>query len=319
MAKQEDDSRMSWTATLLALPPIGVFFLGDFLSGSFAWQGAAPKLSEPGSAAVGLDPSNRLLVLAAALAGFATAYLIVLRFAADLRDEFGPNTRRWLLGWYAGGVLLGAAWVLSGYAQVPINSQLGKNALNEALGLFGSAEGVAGDRLLHRFETLALYSRLALMLAAGIVVTGGVSSLVDPIRALDNDEAHAFLQHQRARLRSYVNAAAALLVVSLAFQVAWMRWSLIAFDPAATVSMGRHVDAFAIFTGVTGSVVIALFAVPASTILSARAAALPQPSATPGEPLLDPGLLPNLGKILVVLAPTLAGSLPTILDVMGRW
>jgi hypothetical protein len=65
--------------------------------------------------------------------------------------------------------------------------------------------------------------------------------------------------------------------------------------------------------------VIALFAVPASTILAARAAALPQiPNAAPDAPLLDTSLLPSLGKILVVLAPTLAGSLPTILDLVGK-
>jgi hypothetical protein len=74
-----------------------------------------------------------------------------------------------------------------------------------------------------------------------------------------------------------------------------------------------------VFTGVTGSMVIALFAIPASTILAARAATLPQlPGAAPGAPLLDARLLPSLGKVLAILAPTLAGSLPAILDFLGK-
>lgn len=318
MAKQQDDNRMSWTATLLALPPIGVFFLGDVLAWYFTWQGAAPPLVPLDPARMRLDASGRLLVLAAALVGFGLAYLILLRFIADLRDEFGPRTWAWLLGWYAGGVLLGALWVLGGLAQVSPNDQLGKDGLNSALALLGSTGGLPGGSLGHRFETLALCSRLVFMLAAGIVVTGGVSSLVDPVGTPGEDAYRAFLRHQRARLRGYVNAAAALLVVSLAFQVAWMRWFTVAFDPAAAAALAQHVEAYGIFSGVTGSVVIALFAVPASTILAGKAAAVDAIAGTPDAPLLDGGLLQALGKILVVLAPALAGALPTIIDLLGR-
>jgi hypothetical protein len=197
---------------------------------------------------------------------------------------------------------------------------MGKNSLKGALGLLGPAGGMQGDILLNRFQWLALCSRIAFMFAAGAVVIGGISSLVDRVPAFEKkEEDYAFQRHQRARLRTYVNAAAALLVVSLLFQIAWTRWLLIALDPATATTMGLQVDAFAIFTGVSGSMVIALFAVPASTILAARAAALPQiPNAAPDAPLLDTSLLPSLGKILVVLAPTLAGSLPTILDLVGK-
>ncbi|MFT6570212.1 MAG: hypothetical protein ACJAWY_001924, partial [Sphingomonas echinoides] len=148
---------------------------------------------------------------------------------------------------------------------------------------------------------------------------GGISSLVESKEPLTGEDAYAFFLHQRLRLRSYVNAAAGLLVISLLFQIAWMRWTLIAATPAVADAMSHQVDAWAVFTGVSGSIVIALFAIPAATILDARATGTPQtPSDGKTAPLLDAGLLPALGKVLVVLAPTLAGALPTILDFAGK-
>jgi hypothetical protein len=310
---------MSWTTTLLALPPIGVFFLSDVLNRGFAWKGAAPKLAELSPAATRLDASGRLLMLAAALVVFGLSYLIVLRFIADLRDEFGPRTRTWLLGWYAGGALLGTLWIFKVWTQVAIDSQLGMGFLEYAFDALGAAGGTSGDNLMRGFHWLTQGSRLAVALAAGIVVVGGVSTLVDPIGPLEREEMHAFLLHQRRRLRTYVNVGAALLVAYVALQIAWMRWPLAALDSATAMTLAGHIDALAIYTGVTGSVVIALFAVPASTILAARAAALPQmQGVADGPPLLDASLLPSLGKVLVILAPTLAGSLPTIVEALGN-
>ncbi|RYY23328.1 MAG: hypothetical protein EOP62_20475 [Sphingomonadales bacterium] len=319
MAKKIDDTRMSWTATLLALPSIGVFFFADMLGYGLAWQGAAPDFAKLTPAAIRLDASGRLLIIAAALLGFGIFYLIVLRFLADLRDEFGPKTRRWLLGWYTGGVLLGGLWVWFGWMQIPVQDQLGKGFLRDALAQFGAASGAAPGTLLDNFLLLWIGNRFALMLAAGIVVTGGVSALVDPIARLDVAETRAFLFHQRRRLRTYVNAAATLLVVGLLFQIAWMRWPLVLLDSGTAAMLVRQIDASVALTGVTGSVVIALFAVPASTILAARAAALPP--VTDDEPnarLFDAGLLSSVSKILVVLAPTLAGLAPSVIDIIGR-
>jgi hypothetical protein len=319
MTKQKYDTRLSWKTMLLAAPPIGVFFLSDALSWGFTWQGKLPMRATLDAAAFQLDASIRPLVLAAAVVGFGLAYLIMLRFIADLRDEFGSNTRAQLLAWYGAGILIGMLWVLCSSTQIPVDDQLGKDSLKAAFGLLGPAGGMPGDMLLCRFQWLALCSRIAFMFAAGVVVIGGISSLVEPTPKLEGDENYAFQRRQHGRLRTYVNAAAALLVVSLVFQVAWMRWSLVALDPAVAKTMGPQVDAFAIFTGVMGSVVIALFAIPASTILVSRAAALPQvPNAAPDAPLLDTRLFPSVGKILAVLAPTLAGSLPTIFDLLGK-
>jgi hypothetical protein len=317
--KQIDDTRISLAVTLLALPSIGVFFLSDMLGWIFAWQGKVPILTALDSAAKQTDATSRLFVIAAALAGFGLSYLIVLRFVADLRDEFGPQVRGWILRWYGGGILVGTLWVAGGYLLVPTSAQPGGDLLASALGLFGSMQGVPDDTLLLKFQALAVCDRIAFMVAAGIVVTGGISSLVESIKPLAGAEAYAFLVHQRLRLRSYVNAAAGLLVISLLFQIAWMRWTLIAATPAVAETMRHQVDAWAVFTGVSGSIVIALFAIPSATILDARAAGAPQiPSDGKTAPLLDAGLLPALGKVLVVLAPTLAGTLPTILDFAGK-
>ncbi|MDX5984604.1 hypothetical protein SIL82_10045 [Sphingomonas echinoides] len=317
--KEIDDTRISLAVTLLALPSIGVFFLSDMLGWIFAWQGEVPILAALDSAGQQTEATSRLFVIAAALAGFGLSYLIVLRFIEDLRTEFGPEMLGWILRWYGGGILVGALWVTGGYLLVPTSAQPGGDLLPKAVGLFGSMQGVPDNSLLYKFQVLAVCDRIAFMVAAGIVVTGGISSLVESIKPLTGEEAYAFLLHQRLRLRSYVNAAAGLLVISLLFQIAWMRWTLIAATPAVADAMSHQVDAWAVFTGVSGSIVIALFAIPAATILDARATGTPQtPSDGKTAPLLDAGLLPALGKVLVVLAPTLAGALPTILDFAGK-
>ncbi|WP_010403093.1 hypothetical protein [Sphingomonas echinoides] len=319
MMKEIDDTRISLAVTLLALPSIGVFFLSDMLGWIFAWQGEVPILAALDSAGQQTEATSRLFVIAAALAGFGLSYLIVLRFIEDLRTEFGPEMLGWILRWYGGGILVGALWVTGGYLLVPTSAQPGGDLLPKAVGLFGSMQGVPDNSLLYKFQVLAVCDRIAFMVAAGIVVTGGISSLVESIKPLTGEEAYAFLLHQRLRLRSYVNAAAGLLVISLLFQIAWMRWTLIAATPAVADAMSHQVDAWAVFTGVSGSIVIALFAIPAATILDARATGTPQtPSDGKTAPLLDAGLLPALGKVLVVLAPTLAGALPTILDFAGK-
>ena len=237
--KQIDDTRISLAVTLLALPSIGVFFLSDMLGWIFAWQGKVPILTALESAAKQTDATSRLFVIAAALAGFGLSYLIVLRFVADLRDEFGPQVRGWILRWYGGGILVGTLWVAGGYLLVPTSAQPGGDLLASALGLFGSMQGVPDDTLLPKFQALAVCDRIAFMVAAGIVVTGGISSLVESIKPLAGAEAYAFLVHQRLRLRSYVNAAAGLLVISLLFQIAWMRWTLIAATPAVAETMSH--------------------------------------------------------------------------------
>lgn len=321
MAKDIDDSTMSWTVTLLAVPPIGFFFVSDVLRWNFAAQTKVSEFRTLDFAASQVDATNRLFVIAAALAGFGLAYLITLRFLADLRDEFGPDMRTWILRWYCGGVLVGALWVVGGYWFVPAGVPLGADYLDRTLGWLSAASETSRATLPQRFQVLAMCNRFAFMLAAGMVVTGGISALVEPIRTLDADEAYAFWRHQRLRLRGYVNAAAALLVAGLVFEVAWMRWTLVALPPAAADLMGRHVDASALFTGVGGSVVIALFAVPAATILDARMRAKatpPKPGDGPAASVFKVDLLPTLGKALVILAPTLAGSLPAILDLIEK-
>lgn len=311
--QQKEAIKVSWAATLLALPSIGVFFLADILAHPFAWQGTGPKFAEMTVAMARQDAAGRFFMLAAALASFAIAYLIILRFVADLRDEFNAPTRAWILGWYGGGVVVGAIWVATGCQQVPMADQLGKGFLKEAL------DHLDNRGLLPSLEHLAICSRIAIMLAAGIVVTGGVSALAEPRTPLKGDAAHAFLEHQHRRLRGYVNAAAALLVVSLVFQIAWTRWPLAALDPASAKAVIPHVDAFAAYTGVTGSLVILLFAAPVATMLAERAARLPaRATAAATPPLLDSGILASLGKIFAVLAPTLAGLAPGVLDLLGK-
>jgi hypothetical protein len=100
-----------------------------------------------------------------------------------------------------------------------------------------------------------------------------------------------------------------------------MRWPGILLAGAELKAYSAQVDAFAVHLGVTASLVIACFAIPVSAILARRAAALPRTGegGTPDDPgLFDKGMLGSLGKVLIVLAPSLAGIIPTLVEAAGN-
>jgi len=313
--RSQDQSTLSLPATMLALPPLSLFFLADWLQGWFAWRGSAPAVALPADIGAS-DASARLLILAASLALVAVVYLVVLRFFADVLDEFGPRMRRWVLGWYAGGITLGAIWVMSGWGQVTLSDQLGANFLPTAITSLDAAAG-GNDTLFGRFEVLMTAMRLVAMLAAGIVVTGAVSCLASPLATLGQDEERAYIRRQRARLHGYVSASSVLLVSTIVWQVAWMRWPSVVLGEARGAYLGQ-IESAAIYSGVTASAVIACFAIPVASILSARAAALPRVDGEEPEPaLFDQGLADTLGKVLVVAAPAIASALPALAEGVG--
>jgi hypothetical protein len=300
---------------LLALPAIGAFFVADLMGFGMAWHGATTLANGVPFDLGRQDATARLFILAAALAGFAIAYLTILRFVSDMNDEFGPKMRLWLWSWLIGGVTLGGMWVLRSYH---VQGLLGDHFLLDAVNAFGKPTGAGGDALFRNFESVSWWLRLATMLASGMVVTGGVSCLAMPIERPGPAAMRAYLHRQHRRLRSYVNLAAIVLVLGIVFQVAWMRWPALLLSPMDRPSDLAYVDAAAIHMGVTGSVVIALFAVPTASVLTSRGAELPPAAGdTADDGLFDKGLLDAMGKVLIVLAPALAGVVPTIVQALG--
>jgi len=117
-----------------------------------------------------------------------------------------------------------------------------------------------------------------------------------------------------------VNLASVALVSGVAWQIGWMHWVGLPLSAEAKAPYLGYVNGAAVLLGVTGSIVIALFAVPAASGLAARAALLSpaRDSEKQEEGLFDKGLLDSLAKILVVLAPALAGVVPGLFEGLGR-
>ncbi|NIJ21871.1 hypothetical protein FHS95_003582 [Sphingomonas naasensis] len=315
--RTKNQSTTDWASLALVVPPVLIFIGSDLLLAWFGWYGLAPLPSlapQPHA-----DAAGRLYILSALLAACGVSFLTLVLFARDLVAEFDARMRRLLLLTLLTGLVVGSLWMtLSGRYFAVLANPLGIDVVGKATELFGSVTD--GDRdakiVATRLDTLIFVARAGLMIGAALTIVGAVSCLVRPLPP-PAAKARAFLLRQRLRLRLYVNAAAALMVASIVFQLAWTRWPQALFEPAAAKAFSAHVDAFALYSGVTSSLVIASFAVPVVAGLRARAAALTEEGEDAEAPvLLDAGLMDGLGKILVVLAPALAGILPTIADLL---
>jgi len=177
--REKDQSSISLGVTLLALPSIGVFFLADVLGMLFRWE-LKPVFGALPAEFWWQDGAARMPMLAAALAVLASAYLTALCFVTDMKEEFGPDVRRWLSRWFGGGVIFGTLWVVGTLALAPPAEH---DFVRQALGIFGATPN---SLLPVQFAALTILARLALMLAAGMVITGGMSCLAVPLKPLDD-------------------------------------------------------------------------------------------------------------------------------------
>lgn len=178
---------------------------------------------------------------------------------------------------------------------------------------------VAKPSMMDKFRALMATIRVLLIVAAGALIGGAVSCLAEPTGQMSDEQRLDFFEGQHKRLRRYVNLAALLMVAGMAFMIAWMRWPLPLMSEAAMAkAYTAHVDALAIFFGVTYSLVIASYAGPVTAVLRSQLAKFQRAANGPVElDLFDKGALTALGKVLVVLAPALAGALPAVLDALG--
>lgn len=308
---RRDDSSISLPALALVLPPVAVFLVSDALVGWFAWRGARPPLMHAAGQA---DAAARLYILSALLICLGAAFLTLLLFARDLLREFGPAMRCRLIVTLAGGLAIGSAWIVfSSHWLPPAESLLGKGLFERVTAIFEPARYGASISLFDRLRALIGLGRIALMLGAGVVIVGAVSCMAHPLADWDEISTREFLLRQRQRLRTYVNAAAMLMVAAIALLLAWTRWPIILMNPHMAKMHLALVDALSVYQGVTLSLVIAIFAIPVATTLDAKLAGLPvlaDVSAAPSQG----GLFDALGKILVVLAPALASAIPAFVD-----
>lgn len=321
LARKEDRSRIDWASLALVLPPTLVFLLSDWLVARFGWYGLGPMPAVVPLPHGHTDAAGRLYILAALLAVCVATFLTVLLFARDVAEEFGPRMRRVLFATIASGLAIGALWVwLYSLPQLALEAPLGTDVIDSAARLYerltqgGRGANVTASTL----ESMILLARIVLMLGAVLVVVGAVSCLASPLESATIEEKRAFLERQHLRFRLYINAVAALMVTAIAFQLAWTRWPQALLKEPAAKAFSAHVDAFALYSGISLSLVIASFAIPVAAVLHERASAM-----TIGDPetaklpeLFGAGLMQGLGKVLVILAPAVAGIIPTLAEIL---
>lgn len=319
--RKQDRSTIGWGSLALVVPPVLVFIGSDLLLGLFGWYGitAMPMAAPPPGGHI--DAAGRLYILAALLASCGVSSLTLLLFARDLAEEFGSAMRRLLLATLLTGLVIGALWMtVFGRFSGALVAPLGTDVIEATVRLFArtTQNGRPEPETIARFAALVFVGRAVLMFGAALTIVGAVSCLARPLPPVSLAEARAFLLRQHLRLRLYVNAAAALMVAAIAFQLAWTRWPQALFATPGAKAFSAHVDAYALYSGVTFSLVIATFAIPVVAGLRAQGLALVAEGEASADaaPLLAPGLVDSLGKVLVVLAPALAGILPMIADLL---
>jgi hypothetical protein len=315
---------ISWISLALVVPPVLVFILTDLLFWYFGRPGDILS-KDIHAAAAGADSVARLYIMASILAVGGASYLALLLFANDMAKEFGRAMRYKFFATLAVGILVGIVWLEYGVS-IDQADGLGQGFMKSAIhriGCPGEQTCLPSDleaRFAH-FKVILLLCRVALMLGAAVIIVGGVSCLVRPTVSLGWKAERTFIDRQRRRLRAYVDTASALMVVALLFGFAWMRWPLIVLDGPAAQNYAAHINAMSVFSGVSLSLVIASFAIPVNMALMERAGTIPrvEGAAGGGAPLLGEGFLGSAGKLLVVLAPSLAGAVPALVDFLGHF
>lgn len=316
-------TRISCASLAIIAAPIFFYIFSDILFLIFGWH--SPHLApSPGqNFDARIDATARLLILAAILAVTGAGCFAICRFVADLRPMPASVRRPLLLGLVA-GVTITLLYSATLGDCIPIADYLGDGFMRSALSTFDTASGVGadGDRrhaisLITRFDWLMATVRLFLILSSAAIIVGAASCLGQPPADRPDDEQAAAIIAQQQRLRTYANMGAILMVCGMFFMLAWMHWPGILLDGAAARAYIAHVNALALYFGVTYSLMIAAYTLPTATILHARCMSLGD-AARAGEdmPLMGKGVIDSLSKLLVILAPTLAGAAPAVVELL---
>jgi len=303
--------------------PIAFYILSDILFLIFGWHGPRIAPLSDQSFDARADASARLLVLAAILAVIGVGCFAICRFITDLHRMPARVSGPLLLG-LATGVTITLIYSITLGQCIPIIDYLGDGFMHSALSAFDKSEGHAAHTLGRgsislalRFDKLMTWVRLFLILSSAAVIVGAASCLALPPSDSPEAEQAAALLAQRQRLRNYANLGAILMVSGMLFMLAWMHWPGALLPKAAAQAFIRHVNALGLYFGVTYSLMIAAYTLPTATILHERSLAIGNaPNTGEDRSLLGKGMVDGLGKILVILAPTLAGAVPAVIELL---
>lgn len=316
--RKVDQSEIAWRNLFFVVPPVLVLIMADVFRdlvnvppAIVLKDIARPELS-------GFDAAGRLYLISALLFTCVMTAFATLLFAKDLATEFGRDMRNKLLATLIVGLVIGGTWSFYWrYLNAPTSiDTLGLAFLESAAVEFRrTASGTIQGQHYADIKALIEGSRVVLMIGAAVTIVGAVSCAVHP--TTHSVPERVFIARQRARLRGYVNAAAALMLGNILFEIAWTRWPIPLLSSEMLPAFEARVNAMAVYTGAALSLAIATFALPVLTILQSRASELPVPAGGTAENAdLGSGLLQSLGKVLIVLAPAIAGALPGVFEAL---
>lgn len=151
-----------------------------------------------------------------------------------------------------------------------------------------------------------------LLLAIPSLAFGTILSLAWPARRLYGEEEKALRDEQIGRLNTFLYLSALMLVAGLLFLSAFLHWPLFALPDEMRAAYREHVHAVVLFNGVTYTVLLASYYLPAAGLLARRWRYVKPSEGESGEMLDWRGFLK---AALAVFAPLVVGLLGEVMKI----
>jgi hypothetical protein len=214
------------------------------------------------------DAAPRLEVLALGVLYFTGASFIFLKFLYDLVVHFGGVSRLRVLMVFLIGVATGVAVLTPVMLEWwPTTMDLvGADLFSKALehSTTGGNDYIWGPRV---FEVMRALTNIV----TGLVVPAFAAGTISCLARFDELTEKENWIFQSERLRTYLYSAAGVLVVGVVFLKAWAGYPAFVLGEGARSTFVGVVNAYATYTGVEYSIVLASCTIPVALILSRRA------------------------------------------------
>lgn len=334
--RRQDRIELAPAAAALVILPIAIVVVGTYFNARFLWQ----EVVNPAALPV-LEPClshrheaiGRTRLLASFLPYLLVSLLIFFYFAREFFWFFGPQVRRRLILPIM-LFLAPATYIFVTQASLDdpfkamgaglygaVFERLASCGAGRDTILFAPGAGIDPLTVLH---SLAIAFSFLLVLAAGSVIIGTLSTLASPRTSLPASVRAYYRRVQRDRLDRYLYASALLLVFGLFVMDSALRWPApFTEDPALYL---QHVNELMLYNGIFYSTILAAYYVPVALWQRGQYARR-RPGGRNGAETLngpdEPGMAARLSPshlmktILALLSPAIAGVLTQLLEGLG--
>ena len=300
--------RLSIRSLSIAALPLAVIALSGAMVhrfGSFGGEFTPVAAARHGEAAGRLMAIAAWLVLLAAVLA-CLAYFFASLFRQPLR-RLDQRSQRILVGAYVVLAMGGLVLVRLGFAG-EANRAVADAFIRGALSLpiYQPPTGPIDLLPFHGsgfdlFQGLNSIQRYLLALLTPALVLGSLACLAAPARGRDA----ALRRCQAERLTTYLYLSAMVLVAGLIFLSAILRWPAYGLTGIEATNYSAHVGAYVFYWGVTYSILIASYYVPAAALLAGFGGAVETDEAAGVEARAQ--LFATLKSAAALFAPALAG------------